>query len=84
MHKKSIGDPTVKISLALQRVCKKLDRELEQIAGQPVALSLFVWTPRRASYISTADRVEVMAVIDAMIAGWKKGMPDIPAHEIKG
>lgn len=74
----------VKVSEHLQAVARELDQRLERIAGKRVAFSLFVWTDGRSNYISTADRSEIIAVMEQMIAGWKQGMPDVPAHEYKG
>lgn len=72
-----------KVSEAAQGICARLDAEISDIAGEPVAFSLFIWTGGRCTYVSTApDRREIIAVLEAMVAGWKAGMPDIPAHEI--
>lgn len=72
-----------KISRELQGIAKRLGDDLDRVAGTQVAFSLFVWTEGRSNYISSADRREVIAVLEAHIAGWKQGMPDVPAHEFK-
>lgn len=77
-------DEIRKVSLALQDIARELDTRIEGVAGKKIAFSLFVWTDGRCNYVSTADRQEVIHVLEGMIAGWKKGMPDIPAHEIAG
>lgn len=73
-----------KISRELQNIAGRLRKDIEQVAGQPGAFSLFVWTEGRSNYISTADRETVIAVLEEHIKGWKAGMPDIPAHEVRG
>jgi hypothetical protein len=70
------------VSKQLQSIAADLGVRLEQLTGHRVAFSLFVWTDGRASYISTAARHEVIAVLEQMLAGWRKGMPDVPAHEV--
>lgn len=72
-----------KVSKAAQDICARLDAELEEIAGEKVAFSLFIWTGGRCTYVSTApDRREIINVLEQMIAKWKAGMPDIPAHDV--
>lgn len=73
------------VSRQLQEIARKIDDMVAEAAGERVAFSLFVWTQGRCSYISSGtDRREIIAVLEAMIAGWKGGMPDIPAHEVQG
>ena len=47
-----------RISPALQALARKLNDELDAIAGEPVAFTLIVYTSPRASYISNARRDE--------------------------
>jgi len=79
-----MSDEIRKVSLAMQDIATELDQRITEIAGRRVAFSLFVWTDGRCNYISTAERQEIIAVLEGMIAGWKAGMPDIPAHELVG
>lgn len=73
------------VSRELPSIARTLDREIELVAGEPVAFSLFVWTKGRCSYVSSSpDRREIITVLEAMIARWKAGAPDIPAHLTKG
>ena len=72
------------VSRELQRVARDLDADLAEVAGERVAFSLFVWTEGRCSYVSSgAMRSEVIVVLEAMIARWKAGEPDVPAHEAR-
>ena len=72
------------VSRGLPAIAQTLDSEIQLVAGEPVAFSLFVWTKGRCSYISSAtERREIITVLEAMIARWKAGAPDIPAHLAK-
>lgn len=75
-------DDAVLISRQLQDIAQELEVRLTGIVGHPVAFSLFVWTDGRSNYISSAARAEVVQVLEQHLAGWKAGMPDVPAHEI--
>lgn len=72
------------VSRDLQRIAGDLDTELQAVAGEPVAFSLFVWTGGRCSYISSGtNRHTIIPVLEAMIARWKSSEADIPAHLAK-
>lgn len=74
---------STKVSKNLQSIGRGLDKKLTRAAGERVSFSLFIWTEGRANYISnTSDRKEIAQVLEQMIAQWRAGMPDIPAHEI--
>lgn len=75
------GHPSVRVSRELQAVANELTMRLNGIAGAPVAWSLFVWTDGVANYVANADRKQIIGVLEAMIAKWKEGMPDVPAHK---
>ncbi|MBN9459013.1 MAG: hypothetical protein J0I54_20465 [Bosea sp.] len=69
------------VSRDLRRIAGVVDEEIREAAGEPVAFTLFVWTKGRCSYISSAtERGEIITVLGAMIARWKAGEADIPAH----
>jgi hypothetical protein len=73
------------ISEKLQDLSRHIDKYLEEVAGERVTFSLIVFTNPRFQYISnTKDRAEIAGALQALIDGWKKGMPDIPAHEVRG
>ena len=71
------------ISLALQDVARRLQADLDGIAGEPVAFTLIVFTAPRASYISNARRDESVREIKYLLSLWERGMPDIPAHQVE-
>ncbi|PZU87888.1 MAG: hypothetical protein DI527_18135 [Chelatococcus sp.] len=69
------------VSRDMQRLARLLDVEIQHVAGERVAFSLFVWTRGRCSYVSSGtDRAQIISVLESMIARWKAGMPDVPAH----
>lgn len=75
----------VRVSHALQDIAKQLDAYLEEAAGERVTFSLIVFTNPRFQYISnTKDRAEIAGALQALIDAWKKNMPDIKAHEVRG
>jgi hypothetical protein len=70
------------VSRNLQKVARQLDEIFAAIApGEKIAWSLFVWTPEIANYVANARRDECIRAIEALLAKWKQGMPDVPAHE---
>ena len=75
---------TIALSEALQGIAHELDQSIEHAAGEPVAFTLLVFTEGRASYVSTASREESVREIRRLLALWEQGMPDIPAHEVRG
>lgn len=79
-----MSEASIKVSKELQTIADELRDRLNNVAGTQVQFSLFVWTEGRASYISTASRKEVIETLEIMIRRWKEGMPDIPAHEVRG
>lgn len=72
----------ISVSLRLQDLARELDRRLEDIAGEPVAFTLIVFTAPRASYISNARREESVREIKYLLSLWEQGMPDVPAHQV--
>lgn len=75
----------VRVSMALKSIAADLDAKIEAVAGKRVGFSLFVWTEGRCNYIaSSTDRAEIKAAILSVIEGWDVGMPDVPAHEVRG
>lgn len=72
----------VAVSQRLQDLARELDRQLEDIAGEPVGFTLIVYTSPRASYISNARREESVREIKYLLSLWEQGMPDVPAHQV--
>lgn len=74
-----------KLSLALQRVSRKLDKMLERETGERVGFSLIIWgafgEDNMVQYVSNCAREDSVRNMEGLLAGWRKGMPDIPYHE---
>jgi len=80
-----ISEADRKISENLQALMAKVSADVEEIAGQPMAITMIVFNAEpgsRLNYISTCDRVQAIEVYKALLKGWGEGMPDIPAHEV--
>lgn len=75
---------TIALSKSLQGIARELDRSIELAAGEKVAFTLIVFTEGRASYISSASREESVREIKHLLDLWQQGMPDVPAHEVRG
>ncbi len=73
----------IRVSKGLKEIARELGDHIEEIAGEPVSFSLFVWTEDRCNYISNSkNRTEIKTALKSVINGWDNGMPDIPAHEV--
>ena len=79
-----MNDGALRISHAGQAIAKAVDDMLLAVAKEPVGFSLFMWTDGRAQYVSNADREEVVKAMEECLQRWREGMPDIPAHEVRG
>lgn len=75
---------TIKVSQRLQTIGKALDEVITEVAGERVAFTLLVFTEGRASYLSTASREDSVREIKNLLELWEAGMPDVPAHEVRG
>ncbi len=74
---------SIRLSEHLQGIARVLDEMIEDVAGERVAFTLMIFTPGRASYISTARRDESVREIKHLLSLWDQGMPDVPAHDFK-
>ncbi|MEW8508894.1 MAG: hypothetical protein AB2598_19565 [Candidatus Thiodiazotropha sp.] len=81
----SLSSPDKRVSENLQAIAARLEKELEEVAGQPMRFSLCVFNSEpgsRINYISNCNRTDVSNAWLSMIEGWMDGMPDIPAHKL--
>ncbi len=76
------GSVTARLSRRLQDIAGVTYDAIEAVAGERVDFSLVVWSAGRLQYVSTANRDDVKAALQQLIASWDAGMPDIPAHEV--
>ena len=77
--------PEEKVSEKLRQLMEPLEKEINEIAGTRMGISLLIWnnTPdNRMSYIANVRREDVALALKSLLKGWEKGMPDIAAHEI--
>jgi len=75
-----MSTPNVSLSIALQDVAASINDVLHQIAGEPVAFVLVLQSGGVAQYVSNATRDNGAALIEDLLARWKAGRADIPAH----
>lgn len=75
------------VSENLQEIFKKLEQDVERVAGRKMAMSLCIFNCEagsRLNYIAnTKDRENVKKVWLELIKGWEAGMPDVPAHKFQ-
>lgn len=68
------------VSLRLQDIAASLDDVLKDIAGEPIAFVLVLSVDKTAQYVSNANRADGTELIESLLARWKAGRADIPAH----
>jgi len=72
--------PSARLSVDLQDIAARLHTMLEQSAGEPCAFVLVCQADGVAQYVSNADRKDGRELIESLLARWKAGRADIPAH----
>lgn len=80
-----ISAADVAVSDALRQISDELSAKLEEIAGQRMHFSLIVFQSEpgsRLNYVSNCQRDYVVGAMQALLQGWRAGMPDVPAHEV--
>lgn len=70
----------VALSLRLQDVAQSLDDIFKEITGERIAFVLVLDADGVAQYVSNASRPDGTALIESLLARWKAGRADIPAH----
>ena len=68
------------LSIALQAMAGSIHNTLQDAAGEPVAFVLVLQTGVVAQYISNTTRADGTDLIESLLARWKAGRSDIPAH----
>jgi hypothetical protein len=71
---------SLRLSLRLQDIAKLLSDGLEEVAGEPVPFVLVCAADGVAQYVSNADRKDGSELLESLLARWKAGRADIPAH----
>jgi len=72
--------PSARLSVDLQDIAARLLTMLEQSAGEPCAFVLVCQADGVAQYVSNTDRKAGRDLIEGLLARWKAGRADIPAH----
>ena len=74
---------TIRISKKINSIAKRIDTLIKNACGERIGFMLIVYTPERASYISSIERKENIKQMKAIIELWESGEPDVKAHEVK-
>lgn len=75
-----MSSASVRLSVALQGIAGRLADSLNEAAGEPVPFVLVMQCDGVAQYISDLDRKDGRELMESLIARWKAGRADIPAH----
>ena len=78
---------SLRFSVQAQPLAAALAEALQEAAGVPVAFVLVVQVDEVAQYIANVDRKDGVALLESLLARWKAGRADIPAHynpDLKG
>ena len=68
------------VSVSLQALASMISDRLTQAAGEPVGFVLLVSAGETAQYVANVSRAEGLELIESLLARWKAGRADIPAH----
>lgn len=71
---------SARLSVRLQDIAQSLSEVLDEVAGEPVPFVLMLNADKVAQYISNCDRKDGRELIEMLLARWKAGRADIPAH----
>lgn len=76
-------DQQARMSRALRKIAKMIDRELEKAAGQRVAFSIYTWGAfdgdERIQYVGNGERDAVKDTMRRLLEQWDEP-PDPPPH----
>ena len=71
---------SMRLSVSLQAIAQQLDDALADVAGKRVNFVLVLDADDVSQYISNCQRADGVAIIEGLLARWKAGRADIPAH----
>ena len=71
---------SARLSVRLQDIAQSLAEVLDEVAGEPIAFVLVLNADKVAQYVSNCDRKDGTELIESLLARWKAGRADIPAH----
>jgi len=73
-------EQVIEVSVHLQELAALIDDFLKEKAGKPLGFVLVVSTDLVAQYVSNTERKDGAEMIEGLLARWKAGRADIPAH----
>lgn len=71
---------SMRLSVSLQGIASQIEDALTDAAGERVHWVLIVNSDDVSQYVSNADRKSGTELIESLLARWKAGRADIPAH----
>ena len=71
---------SLNLILRMQDIAQSLADVLADVAGEPIAFVLVLNADKTAQYVSNASRADGVEMIESLLARWKAGRADIPAH----
>lgn len=71
---------SARLSLMLQDLAASISTILHDVTGDDLAFVLVIQADKTAQYISNASRKDGTELIESLLARWKAGRADIPAH----
>lgn len=71
---------SARVSIALQAIAEVLNEQLAEVAGEEIAFVLVVQADKVAQYVSNTKREDGAELLESLLARWKAGRADIPAH----
>ena len=71
---------SARLSVRMQDIAQSLADVLTDVAGEPVPFVLVLQADKAAQYVSNCDRKDGSELIESLLARWKAGRADIPAH----
>lgn len=71
---------SMRLSVSLQGIASQIEDALADAAGERVSWVLMVNADDVTQYVSNCDRKDGVELIESLLARWKAGRADIPAH----
>lgn len=71
---------SMRLSVNLQAIAGQLEDALNDAAGERIPFVLVLQADGVAQYIGNVKRADGVELIESLLARWKAGRADIPAH----
>ena len=71
---------SMRLSVSLQGIASQIEDALTDAAGERVGWVLMVNADDVTQYVSNCGRQDGVGLIESLLARWKAGRADIPAH----